>query len=779
MKTYLYQLQRMAVMLLTMAVSAVSATAQDLPVGIVSHQDSMRIAQVGIIASVADRSANGVQVSGFANMSATPFHGIQLSTISNIAMSVDKGIQLTGALNVSSGYMRGLQMAAVNFADSLNGSQFGLVNLALTHPRGWQVGLINITRDTIAHKIGLVNVNPNTKIDLMVSGGTSTKLNFAVRYRNRSTYNILGIGTHYMGLDKDFSGAIFYRIGQYFHLTPRLTLSGDVGYYHIETFHQQADTPQRLYSLQARINADYQLGKRLGAFLSVGYGDTRFYSHHSHYRSRPLVEAGLTFRQQRSQRENYFDLKRSDDNLKEIPDSLLALPMKKKPWIAAAEATGINVFVHCFDRFILAEDFAKTTLHSVGHNIRNGFVWDNDQFSTNLFAHPYHGNLYFNAARSNGLNFWESAPYSFCGSLMWEIAGEKEPPAINDLMATTMGGICIGEVTHRVSNAILDDHAYGFPRFLREAAATIINPIKGLNRIISGEAWHVKSDHYLHHDSDAFPIDCALTVGDRYLADNGAIFRGEHNPFVNFYLEYGDAMDGESHNKPYDFFDAEVTFGLSKNQPLINALHILGRLWSAPFNWGKSMDAEFGIYQHFNYYDSKPVKDGSNLTPYRISEAASVGPGVIFSFPQVGALSRLEQRIFLSGILLGGTKSDYFNVIDRDYNMGSGYSIKSKTHMEMRHFGRFILNVHFFHIFTWKGYENKDLSTIDPLYLNAQGDKGNAQLLVVSPMAEIDVQRNWSIRFGASFFRRQTHYKYYDDVKAKTFEAHIGLVCHL
>lgn len=34
---------------------------------------------------------------------------------------------------------------------------------------------------------------------------------------------------------------------------------------------------------------------------------------------------------------------------------------------------------------------------------------------------------------------------------MWEIAAEVEPPAINDLMATTLGGIALGEVTHRMS----------------------------------------------------------------------------------------------------------------------------------------------------------------------------------------------------------------------------------------------------------------------------------------------------------------------------------------
>ena len=130
---------------------------------------------------------------------------------------------------------------------------------------------------------------------------------------------------------------------------------------------------------------------------------------------------------------------------------------KKHPWKAAIETFGINAFVQSFDRFVLNEDFAKISFNSIEHNIKNGFVWDNDQFSTNLFAHPYHGGLYFNAARSNGMNFWESIPFSFCGSLMWETTCEVEPPAMNDLIATTVGGVCIGEVTYRISDLILDD----------------------------------------------------------------------------------------------------------------------------------------------------------------------------------------------------------------------------------------------------------------------------------------------------------------------------------
>ncbi|MBO7553433.1 MAG: DUF3943 domain-containing protein [Bacteroidaceae bacterium] len=769
MRTYLFLLA-----LLPFAV----AQAQRFPIGIVSSQDTVKHVQVGLISSIATGASKGVQLSTFTNMSAGPLKGIQLSGLSNITRGMELGIQFSSLLNVSSDYMRGLQLGAANYADSLSGTQIGLINVALSHPKGWQVGVVNITRDTIAHKLGLVNVNPNTTIDYLFYAGTASKGNVGIRYRNRSTYSIIGVGTHYMGLDKKFSGALTYRIGQYFMLSPRFSLSGDVGFQHIETFeHESAGKPERLYSLQVRVNADYQLTKRLGVFATLGYGDTRHYHHSKRYRQRLILEGGLSMRMERGT--NNLLYRWNDEEVGVTDETLLAPSPRKRYWVAAAEVTGINALVHSFDRFVMGEEFAKTTLHSYGRNLRDGFVWDNDQFSTNLFAHPYHGNLYYNSARSNGLTFWESAPYALGGSLMWEFFGEREPAAINDLMATTMGGIAIGEITHRISNVVLNDRATGFQRFLREATATLIDPMKGFNRIISGQAWRVKHDHYLYHDRNQFPIDFSLTFGNRYLADNGAMFRGEHNPFINFYLEYGDVLNRGKQNKPYDFFDAEVTFGLSKNQPFINGLHLLGRLWSFKMVDKDEIKAEFGFYQHFNYYDSKPVKEGSSLTPYRISEAASVGPGVVLSLPQVGALAHIEQRVFLSGILLGGTKSDYYNVIDRDYNMGSGFSIKTKTHLEMSNFGRFILHAKYFHLFTWKGYEQKDLSTVDLLHLNAQGDKGNARLFVISPMAEIDLRQGWSLSLATSLFYRRTHYKYYPNVKANTFEIRGGFTYHL
>lgn len=256
----------------------------------------MRGVQLAGVANVA-RRFNGVQAAGLTNACTTPMRGVQLSAITNIAMGVRRGVQLSAAANVCSSYMRGMQAAAYNYADTLNGVQLGLVNVCVSHPRGVQVGIVNYSRDSTARKVGLVNISPRTTIDMLLYGGSSTKGNIAVRFRNRSTYSIIGIGTHYMGFDERFSGALFYRIGQYFNLSPRLSLSGDVGFYHVETFHRNStDKPERLYSLQARLNLDYRICRTLGAFVSAGYGDTRYYYHSHRYRDRAIVEAGVTLR---------------------------------------------------------------------------------------------------------------------------------------------------------------------------------------------------------------------------------------------------------------------------------------------------------------------------------------------------------------------------------------------------------------------------------------------------------------------------------------------------
>ena len=74
---------------------------------------------------------------------------------------------------------------------------------------------------------------------------------------------------------------------------------------------------------------------------------------------------------------------------------------------------------------------------------------------------------------------------------MWEFFMENEYPSLNDIVATPVGGMALGELTYRASDIVLKDDATGWERVGREAAAFLIAPTRGLTRIINGDAWRV------------------------------------------------------------------------------------------------------------------------------------------------------------------------------------------------------------------------------------------------------------------------------------------------
>ena len=117
--------------------AVVNVKAQTSPVGILSGQDTVKSVQFGVISSVAINGGKGLQFGTFSNVSGAMFSGLQLSGINNITHGMNKGLQLSPLLNVSSGKMNGWQMGAINYADSLNGAQIGVFNVARKRPSGY------------------------------------------------------------------------------------------------------------------------------------------------------------------------------------------------------------------------------------------------------------------------------------------------------------------------------------------------------------------------------------------------------------------------------------------------------------------------------------------------------------------------------------------------------------------------------------------------------------------------------------------------------------------
>lgn len=236
-------------------------------------------AQIAALGNVSVETI-GIQASALSNITASSLTGLQVCAAANIAMKMDKAVQISPLANIC--------------LQQMKGAQIGLLNICAGDVKGVQIGIVNHSKDTSTVKIGLVNVNPKTRIQLLAYGGNTTKLNLAVRFKNKMTYTMLGAGTHYLGLNDKFSGALFYRAGLYWPLLKQLEISGDLGYYHIENFKNKSDNiPQRMYSLQARVNLEYHPLKKFGIFASGGYGITRHYNKNKMFENKPVIEFGI------------------------------------------------------------------------------------------------------------------------------------------------------------------------------------------------------------------------------------------------------------------------------------------------------------------------------------------------------------------------------------------------------------------------------------------------------------------------------------------------------
>lgn len=249
------------------------------------------------LTNIAGDNTGGVMISGIINVTSNKASGVQLAGLANVTGEKFSGVMASGLLNVVGETINGIQLSGLAnvVGGQLNGVQAGLFNYA-TKARGLQIGLVNYYKDEMkGFQLGLVNANPDTKVQMMVFGGNSTKLNVGVRFKNELFYTILGGGTHYLDFGDKFSAAAFYRAGLELPLYKNLFISGDLGYQHIETFKNKdyMDVPARLYALQARLNLEYRFTKKFGIFATGGYGGSRYYNKNKGYNKGVIAEAGV------------------------------------------------------------------------------------------------------------------------------------------------------------------------------------------------------------------------------------------------------------------------------------------------------------------------------------------------------------------------------------------------------------------------------------------------------------------------------------------------------
>ncbi len=338
---------------------------------------------------------------------------------------------------------------------------------------------------------------------------------------------------------------------------------------------------------------------------------------------------------------------------------------KKYPlWVPIAGVIGFNTGTFLVDKYIGKFDFSVPVgFNSWKHNLKTGWEWDTDRFGINFVGHPYSGTLTYNCARSNGYSFWESAPFAVGGSLLWEYFGENTLPSYNDIINTPVNGVFLGEIFYRVSSTIIDDRSRGAQRFFRELAAGIIDPARGVNRLLQGKSFRKLNKEVYQKE----PLNLTFYGGYEKVnkSTKDAFGTGNTNVIANLQIDYGNPFENRP-RKPFDFFKFRIDARFGEGRKLLDNITGYGILTGKNFQADSGKKAMLiGLYQYYDYWDNKTFELG----------AIGVGGGIITKLDlHTLSKSNLYTSIHIEAIPFAGSSTRFGPDTSqfRDYNFGGG-----------------------------------------------------------------------------------------------------------
>jgi hypothetical protein len=309
---------------------------------------------------------------------------------------------------------------------------------------------------------------------------------------------------------------------------------------------------------------------------------------------------------------------------------------------AAGEVVLLEVLPWAVDRYVSKEDFAYISFDTIKKNFQTGFKYDNDDFQINQSSHPYHGSLFFNAARANGYGYWESAAFTLAGSLIWECCMENTAPSINDLVNTTMGGATRGEIAHRLATVIRDNTAEGVGRVWREAAGAILDPAGAFTRLVRGEMTRPGEN-----PEDRYPSGFAVSADAGYRRVRGAGLAPDQ-AVLSLSAYYGDPFAGDIVH-PFDSFWAGMDLN-TPGKPSVTRIEERGILkgWEVTDPEDRARHI-VGFSQEYEYFNNAAQVVGAEM----------LGAGILSRYRLFGRLEAITDAGFL-GIPLAGIQTTDF-----------------------------------------------------------------------------------------------------------------------
>ncbi len=297
--------------------------------------------------------------------------------------------------------------------------------------------------------------------------------------------------------------------------------------------------------------------------------------------------------------------------LEPAPEASQATPpaLRKNYTLPVAEILGFSFLLNQYNRHFSDDDYAST-ISTIRHNLRSSWVVDSDPFRTNQLGHPYLGSMYHGFARSAGLNYWEALGYTFAGSAIWEIAGERTPPSRNDQINTGVGGTFLGEALFRMAHVVLAHDE--LPPLWRELGAAAISPATGFNRLAFGDRYDNVFDSHDPVHYSKLQLGFSGTAESNAGTSTTKLKRNE--ALVDFSMDYGmPGQTGYTHDRPFDYFNFQATASSANG---FENVMTRGMLAGKDYEVGPDYRGIYGLYGSYDFIAPQTFRVSSTAVSF-------------------------------------------------------------------------------------------------------------------------------------------------------------------
>lgn len=422
---------------------------------------------------------------------------------------------------------------------------------------------------------------------------------------------------------------------------------------------------------------------------------------------------------------------------------------EKRYVTALTQGITYNYLQTSFNRQILDSTFSYISLDSIEDNLSTDWVWDSDTFIINHVGHPIQGGIYFTAARSNHLDFYESFVSTTIGSLTWEYFLENETQSINDIIVTTTGGAVIGEIFYRLSDSIW----YANDTVMNKFVASIFSPMSTLNRVVFNEESRsvIKQDiHGSFKTNYNFLYAYAESGSEKVLLDEYDLGFDEFNTSLNLLtdIEYGNNF--VTNNKPFDYFKINMGIGIINDGLTLN-MFSEGLLKGLVLDSSLDTKKMIGLYLSLDYlYGNDTINLGSNSLGLGFSYNKQINEGLEF-----------DLDLFGNFIFLGSSDYAELKYLDtlgstdeerRNYNIEIGENFKLYGQLDKKNFGSISLKalIYNMHIISDS--------------VEDEGSNGNDLISLFELSFEKDITYEWSVGTSLKSYHKYGFYVNSDDI---------------